>query len=400
MGVRGEVGSIPALDGVRGVAVLWVVAFHYTVLAAPQDAWLQALARVPAVEGLARHGYLGVDLFFLLSGFLLAMPWLSRARRGLAPPGARAFYRRRVLRIVPAYYVHLVLLFGCFLPLLGGWLYWRSDAYVVAWNAIAHAAFLQLTSPLTSAALGANGALWTLAIEAQFYLLLPWVAPLFVRAPLRCAVGALLVSAGWRWAAAHDLAPLVALQLRLGAHWHWPEGVVRHLLVTQLPSYLGHFALGALLAAAGLRRRERAPTRAANGAMVLLGLAGFALLLHATSSTRASWGELDWLLPAVALAMLLAAAALGRGAIARRALGGDPLAFVGRVSYSAYLYHLPLLLVLRRHAAFDGLGFAAAYLVLVLAAAWASWRWVERPFLGPAPPRFLTRDMHAAAPRP
>ena len=380
MGVRAEVGSIPALDGLRGIAVLWVIAFHYVVLSPASDPAVEALSRWPWLESLARHGYLGVDLFFLLSGFLLVMPWLARARTGAPPPALREFYRRRVLRIVPAYYVHLVLLFGAFLPMLQGWMYWRPDAYVVAWNAIAHGAFLHLTSPLTSGSLGVNGALWTLAVEAQFYLLLPFLAPLAARAPARTALAALAIAAAWRWASVHDLGPLVALQLRLGAHWSWPEPVVRHLLLTQLPSYLGHFGLGALLAAAWMNARGRVP----RGVPALAAAAAFALLLHATTGGAASWGELGWLLPTLALAVLLLAAALARGRVADALLGRGPLGFTGRVSYSAYLYHLPLLLVARKYATEASVAFAAAYLALVILAAWLSWRFVEQPWLRPA----------------
>src|SRR6185312_9895436 len=192
-GVRTEIGTIPAIDGLRGVAVLWVVAFHYVVvrsLAGIRDPWIEALARAPLVDTLARSGYLGVDLFFLISGFLLAAPWFVHARAGIAPPSVPRFYARRVRRIVPAYYLQLVFLFALVLPLLHGRKYWRSDVYVDLWNAAAHALFLQNSSPLTSGSLGANGALWTLAVEAQFYLVLPLVMPCFVRAPWRSLAAA------------------------------------------------------------------------------------------------------------------------------------------------------------------------------------------------------------------
>ena len=381
MAVRAEVGSIAALDGVRGIAVLWVIAFHFIALAPPGDPWIEALSRVPWLDALLRNGYLGVDLFFLLSGFLLVMPWLVRATRGQAPPTAREFYRRRVLRIVPAYYVHLTLLFVAILPMLRGWMYWRPDAYVVAWNALAHGTFLHLTSPLTSPSLGVNGALWTLAIEAQFYLLLPLLAPVFVRAPLRAALVAVAVAAAWRWSALHDMAPLVSFYLWMGTHWNWPEAGVRHLLAIQLPAYLGHFALGGLLSTAWWRWHERRQGREQAGALAAAAIAALAILVHVLSSRTAPWGELTWLLLTVALAALLLAAALGRGLMARHVLGRGPLAFAGRVSYSAYLYHLPLLLLLQTLIPAHPLGFPLLYLAGAFTAGWASWRFVERVFL-------------------
>jgi peptidoglycan/LPS O-acetylase OafA/YrhL len=381
MAVRLEVGSIPALDGVRGIAVLWVIAFHYVVLAPHADPWMEALSRAPWLDGLLHHGYLGVDLFFLLSGFLLVLPWLARAARAQPAPIAREFYRRRVLRIVPAYYVHLVLLFVAILPMLRGWMYWRPDAYVVAWNAIAHGAFLHLTSPLTSPSLGVNGALWTLAIEAQFYLVLPLVAPVFVRAPVRATLAAVVVASAWRWAAMHDLEPLVAIYLRMGAHWNWPEAGVRHLLAIQLPAYLGHFALGALLASAWWRWRER-PRRAGQpAALAFTAVAGFAILVHVLGGAPAPWGELTWVLLALALAMLLLAAAFSRAGFAHGVLARGPLAFVGRISYSAYLYHLPVLLLLQKFFPGPNAALPLLYLACALLGGWISRRFVERPFL-------------------
>ncbi|HET9471900.1 MAG TPA: acyltransferase, partial [Usitatibacter sp.] len=272
-GVRAEVGDIPVLDGLRGLAVIWVIVFHFVVLR-EGDPWVDALPAMPALDALVRSGYLGVDLFFLLSGFLLALPWIAHANAGLPPPSAAAFYLRRARRILPAYYVQLALLFLVALPLLLGRSYWRKDLYVYLWNGVAHGLFLQGTSPLTSGSMGINGALWTLPIEVQFYLLLPLAAPLFLRAPRRALAGAMAISLAWQWAAAHDLAPLVALELRLGAHWRWPEATVRDMLAAELPGFLGHFGLGIFLAHAWLARRDRnpwlpAPFAAAAGALLL-----------------------------------------------------------------------------------------------------------------------------------
>jgi len=377
MGVRAAVGRIPALDGMRGIAVLWVIAFHYGALGdAHRDPWLAAINAVPVIDAVVRNGYLGVDLFFLISGFLLVLPWFVRRDADLPPPGAGDFYVRRVRRIVPAYYVQLALLFLLFVPLLRGWDYWRKDLYVIAWNGIAHAGFLHTTSPLTSGTLGVNGALWTLAVEAHYYLLLPLLAPLFVRAPAVAAVGAFALAALWQAGARHDLDALVALQMRLGAHWGWPESIVRHLLLTQLPSYLGHFALGTVLGRVWLLWRGGAEPMLRW--LPVVALLALALLLHALGTREAILGEQTWVATTLALGMLLLAAALARGRLARAVLDRGPLAFVGRVSYSAYLYHLPLLL-LWQHYAVPVPAYLAAplYLACVLCVAWLSWRFVE-----------------------
>jgi peptidoglycan/LPS O-acetylase OafA/YrhL len=390
MGVRSEVGSIAPLDGLRGIAVLWVILFHYCALREPAgDPWVEALKRVPALEAVVRNGYLGVDLFFLLSGFLLVLPWLVRAHAGETAPAALPFYRRRFLRIAPAYYVQLVLMFLLAVPLLRGFDYWRRDFYVMVWNVVAHAGFVHNTNPLTSGSLAVNGALWTLAVEAQFYLLLPLVAPLFARAPATATSLAFIAAAAWQWAARHGLEPLVAGYMALGTHWAWPESVIRNLLVTQLPSYLGHFALGALLARAWLAWREARPGAARRAALLATGLLGALLLVGVLASRRALWGEQTWLLTTAALGALLFAAAAGKGWIARTLLARGPLAFAGRISYSAYLYHLPVLLLGMRITNGTSIALLPAYLAIVAGIAWLSWRFVEqRYYAGRDSPRW------------
>jgi peptidoglycan/LPS O-acetylase OafA/YrhL len=305
--VRSEVGYIAPVEGLRGVAVLLVIFFHYGVLreGVHNDRWISAIHSVEAINRIVHHGYLGVDLFFVISGFLLALPWFVHADTGRPPPSAGGFYRRRFLRIAPAYYVQLALLFVLVLPLLHGWTYWRSDLYVYALNAVAHALFVHNLAPLTSASMGVNGALWTLGVEAQFYLLLPLIAPLFVRRPAVMLIVSMLIALAWRGTVESDF------------------------LRAQLPAYLGHFALGIVLGRAWLARGARE-------------------------------------------------SALAR--IARAALGRGPLAFTGRVSYSAYLYHLPLLYLWNRYAPLPAGLSLPLYLAALLCLSWLSWRHIEQRF--------------------
>jgi len=380
-GVRAEVGEIPVLDGLRGLAVIWVALFHFVVLRAG-DTWVDALHGMPALDALVRSGYLGVDLFFLLSGFLLALPWIAHANAGLPPPSTAAFYVRRARRILPAYYVQLALVFLVALPLLLGVGYWRKDLYVYLWNGVAHALFLQGTSPLTSGSMRVNGALWTLPIEVQFYLLLPLAMPLFIRAPRRTLAAAIAASLAWQWAAAHDLGPLVALELRLGAHWRWTEATVREMLAAELPAFLGHFALGIFLGRAWLAQRG---ARARMGAP-LAAMAGAALLAASIAGLVPLPLEHVRLVPSLALALLFHAAVASTGKTATRILGGGPLALAGRISYSAYLCHLPILAVWNtRPSIFPGWLSLPGYAMTVFTVSWISWRWIEQPFLRAAP---------------
>lgn len=393
-GVRPEVGFIAPIEGMRGVAVAWVILFHYASLAA-DDPWVARLGEHRLLDAWVRNGYLGVDLFFLISGFLLTLPWFVHARKGIAAPSARAFYARRVRRIVPAYYLQLAFLFLVVMPLLHGATYWRSDLWVDLWNAAAHALFVHNTTPITSGSLGVNGALWTLAVEAQYYVLVPLLAPLFVRAPRATLAACALAAFLWHAGALHDLRALVAAVLELGSHWHWPESVVRRLLTMQLPEYLAHFALGIVAGRAWLDARHRPAVRGARIAGAIAALLAGAVLLWCITHGGVL-GEYMWIATTIALAVLLLAAANGTGFLATHVLARGPLAFCGRVSYSAYLYHFPLLLLWSRYAAKEFPAWASfpAYLAIVFAIAWLSWRYVERmpltrahPARGSASPR-------------
>lgn len=373
-GVRDEVGRIPGIEGLRGVAVLWVVFFHYLVLR-PDDVASRAIGSSLAGP-LAGNGYLGVDLFFLISGFLLAMPWFVHDARGLPPPSMRDFYRRRFWRIAPAYYVQLLFLFAVVLPALRGTAFWRTDLYVYAYNLVAHALFLHNTTPLTSGSMEVNGALWTLAVEAWFYALLPLAMPLFVRRPWVMLVLGIVLSIAWRAACDTSLGPLVHAELAFGSLWNWQESTVRYLLAHQLPSYLGHFALGIVLGRAWLALRERP---ASHGADAAAAIAFIAIWLFLSRGLPLA-GVVAWLAPTAALAVVLHAASR-TGTWVSKALGRGPLAFVGRVSYSMYLYHLPLLLLATPLLARGSWLSMPAYLAIALAVAWLSWRFVEQPWL-------------------
>jgi peptidoglycan/LPS O-acetylase OafA/YrhL len=379
---RARAGDIAEIEGLRGVAMIWVVIFHYVVVRdrAFADPWIEAISSIAPLNILARNGYLGVDLFFLISGFLLTLPWFLRAAGGGPAPSIAPYYARRFWRIAPAYYVQLVVLFALVLPLLKGITYWRSDLYVLAANGLAHGLFVHNTTPLTSGSLGINGALWTLAVEAQYYLLVPFLAPLFQRAPLASLAGAFAVAIAWQYGARHGLDAIVALQVALGTPWGWSEAVVRQLLLTQLPSYAAHFALGILAGRAWVAWRLQPPgprvRRTIRGAAVAALLALYVVYGHLGPVL----GDASWIVSPLAFGaafFALAARPRNSGSI----VGSAPLRFLGRISYSAYLYHL-LLLALWNAFAPRTLGWASfpLFLAAVLSLAWISWRYIEERF--------------------
>ncbi|SRR6266567_2940041 len=158
--------TIAPLDGVRAIACLSVVAYHLTLITT-HDLRLWRPDRLPAlVTSIMFTGDTGVNLFFILSGFLLFMPYAKALLFDQAWPAMRTFYIRRVLRILPVYYVSLFLMILIYrpdflLPKRMGDLF----MFLILFLDSSPTAFKQI-----------NGPFWTLAVEWQFYLILPLLA--------------------------------------------------------------------------------------------------------------------------------------------------------------------------------------------------------------------------------
>ncbi|GHO47117.1 acyltransferase [Ktedonospora formicarum] len=165
--------SIKVLDGVRAVACLSILIFHVNVAAQDHQFWLPLPVLSSWYGAVALSGQSGVILFFLLSGFLLFLPYAKALLFESTWPSFWQFYVRRVFRIVPAYYVALFLMICFFHPE-----YLQVDKLHDLWLFLT----FRMDAPETFQQL--NGPFWTLAVEFQFYLLLPlfaWIFALFVR---------------------------------------------------------------------------------------------------------------------------------------------------------------------------------------------------------------------------
>jgi len=152
--------TIAALDGVRAVAALFVIGFHIDVIN-KTDLW--SAWQHPLASALITFGGSGVTLFFVLSGFLLFMPYAKALLFEARWPSAKQFYLRRALRILPAYYVALVLILLLFQRQYLQLAYWQHLLLFVTM-------FMDST-PQTFREI--NGPFWTLAIEWQFYMVMP-----------------------------------------------------------------------------------------------------------------------------------------------------------------------------------------------------------------------------------
>ncbi len=142
---------MPELDSIRGIAIMLVLFFHG--MAPPLTPELSRGGKF--LLAVSQHGSAGVNLFFVLSGFLITGILIDSRNR---PDYYRRFYIRRALRILPAFYATLLIL------LIGGWISWRFLALSVL--------FLANTAPLLGVPL-TYGPLWSLAVEEHFYMLWP-----------------------------------------------------------------------------------------------------------------------------------------------------------------------------------------------------------------------------------
>jgi peptidoglycan/LPS O-acetylase OafA/YrhL len=403
MGFRPTTGvDEPHLDGLRAVAVIMVVVVH---------AHIAAGSPTFAVFGhdfsfIPRTGFYGVDLFFVLSGFLLARPWFAAELTGSPRPRLRTFWARRFLRVAPAYFVSIAVVLVLFAPSQVQPASLQGTLGLL--NVGSHLLFFHGYLPLATQNFnGANGVYWTLTVEMTFYLLLPFVLPLFTGRRWRITLPvSLALSLFWMYLSENSLGRLVnamvgSVDPATTASTGVPATVdyMRALLVYWFPAWLFTFALGIGLARMVVLRSLRPPGPrpwwARPGVALAAGGAGVVLLLVAMYQVSLSISDADtiWrvylqhLPPSVAMALIVYGVSFGP-LVLRRPLGWLPLRMIGWTSFGIYLYHLPVLEYLDRHAALSRLSPGWQFVVgttTVLAIAFvfglASWLLIERPLL-------------------
>jgi peptidoglycan/LPS O-acetylase OafA/YrhL len=359
------------LDGLRAVAALSVLSFHVWLYGFDDPS---AVVRSSLFDRVMFEMRLGLVFFFVLSGYLLYRAFARSALTGGERVDVRRYARRRVARIVPAYWLATV---GAIALLWGG-----SSTPGIRLPATADlplfAVFGQNYSLDTIMRL--NPVTWTLCLEAAFYVLLP-----------------LIGWAAWRvgpraWG---RQALLVGAFIPLGIAWNQlvHDGAWNIIAVKALPAYMPYFAFGMLLALWAEWRRERGAVELGPRATAALVVAGFAFVAgdaywHATAAPRvvnASLAVLADVPAGLGFTLVVGAAVVGSGvSVATRWMRFRPLAWVGLVSYGVYMWHVPLILFARRIDVFPVAFLPRLFVILppVLLVAAASWYLVERPLIG------------------
>jgi len=356
---------IKEIDGLRAIAILSVVAWHY--IGASADAGSDSLLWRVTIFGRS-----GVDLFFVLSGYLITNILL---RNRDAPNYFSTFYARRAFRILPIYYV-----------IVGIYVLGKSfnlsktlfEGPIPTWSYIVGLQNVWMTFETTYGAFWLGGT-WSLAIEEQFYLLFPMLVFLLSLRRLRLVLVALMIAC-----------PL----LRIWAYWHGePFASYGYYFLT--PFRADNLAIGALIAwyeFTGTSRRVVSIARRTLIISACLFPVYAALIGRHTDMHMALWGH-TYL--ALFYGSLLFMTLQNAGTSQLAVLRGKPAEFFARISYALYLVHTSVLLALsillgtsRDVSTWSGRLLAVSAFALSVGICWLSFRVLEQRLIGFAHRRF------------
>jgi peptidoglycan/LPS O-acetylase OafA/YrhL len=354
--------EFPSVDILRGAAALSVVTYHVI----EHDHWTSFPISGPLVW--FRLGWMGVDLFLVISGFVISLSAAALLERFQGRAFLAEFALRRCHRIMPLYYVTCVLFVILIVP-----------DYLVQWasvpNLLAHAVFLHnVILPYQGAIDGAN---WSVGLEVQFYVLCGLLAPWLWRARWwKVALAALAIAWLWRWAV-----------LELIPYGRPGSAMLRFQLTKQLPGTLDEFGSGILLARLlrgpygqdVLKWGNRWPV-----VPVLLAALAVTVLLDVFWTDGTFWDSTAMVIVwrsccAISFTLVVFAFCCLNGRYFRAVTA--PLRYLGTISYGIYLWHLLVIWSVQRIGWVGPQRALWTVLPATLVLAAGSWHLLEQPFL-------------------
>ena len=352
----GLIGAhIRAIDGLRAVAVLSIIVFHFH-------------------KSLLPGGFIGVDIFFVISGFVIAVS-VQAAKDMSFTKYFAWFYRRRILRVFPAsLFTTIVTTYFCALFLPSGYaskdVYFTGIASLVGLSNVVlfirsaeYFGTLNEYNPFTH--------MWSLGVEEQYYLLFPFFSYVLL--------GTARADSRIRTIAENVLFALFVVSLAACAYFSLKNPTFAfYMIVTRFWELLAGFALAYAFARSpatiGFRVFSKVPSGTA-GAAVGAAILAVSLVVADEQKFPFPWA----LAPVISTLLLIASSVRNERNFITTVLASRSAVAIGRISYSLYLSHWVVIVFLRWTVGIESLSAQVAAAVLTLALSWASYALVEKP---------------------
>ena len=315
---------VDILDGLRGIAIAFVMWFHVWEITW-QGAAFTVFGREIDFTFLARMGFVGVEIFFFVSGFCLFWPYARALAERRPMPTIKHFAYRRFIKIVPSYLLALAVLVA-----LGSERDRSLDDGIK--DVLAHVFFVHTWFQSYFGSI--DGVLWSLGVEVQFYVIFPLVVLAFVRWPRATALGLVALAFVWRYAVEQCCAT--------GPYNHF------HQLANQLPAYLDLFAIGmfaawivaVVLPSVTFTQRVRVigTLVALAGCAWVVGLIGNVDSVRGMHDYAEHWQVWNRFPFGVAL-LVVTVGSVAAFPLWHRLFANRVLVFLSVISYNAYIWH-------------------------------------------------------------
>lgn len=350
----------PMIDILRGLAALLVLFYHVIALRPWPDFPMEGLAKLP------RMGWIGVDLFLVISGFVIAYTALnSHAQRSQGRSWRQTFMLRRLRRIAPLYLVTI----GVFILFVSPGMLQHGWATVM--HVGTHLAFVHNLSSEYHGSLNAPN--WSVGLEMQFYVLMALITPWLARnSPLKIYLLLATIALGWRYASTLVLPPGAA------------SPIVQFIYSSQLPGTLDEFASGIVLAKL-LRDGKLSFTWRKYAICTLMALLLLTVAWRKVPPETVYWNQTA----AIVFARTLLCAGFALCVTCailwpfRAGVWSRPFRYLGELSYGIYLWHFPVLLTLIERTQLQGWPFLLATVGASVVLAALSWHSFEKLLMRP-----------------